>query len=300
MKKFMFLAAAAALTFGAAAADGSNDEELKLEQEFAREEKSMAELLKNEKSAAAWKENRKAVYKLRYEDYRKAAQKDPNGIIQAINPPECTYYSTEGVCILPRTMITPYPKIAHVNTVLDFRFPRKLAGFEARGMMVYPTKELGYSIKYIDPGTKAVADIYIYDLPAGAGDEKAALVQELRNVAAGINASYRNARLDERFYNGKFRCGEKNAFIFFFAEFDSPGFNEKHEIAKCQSFSLLLTKNGKILKIRITRSNVDRKSFAHVVNDFLGVFDQKVILDSQTRTRKFKRAEIPPIVPMQP
>ena len=40
MKKFLFLAAATALTFGAAAADGPDDEELRLEQEFAREEKS--------------------------------------------------------------------------------------------------------------------------------------------------------------------------------------------------------------------------------------------------------------------
>ncbi|MBP5531531.1 MAG: hypothetical protein J6Y54_05835 [Lentisphaeria bacterium] len=300
MKKFLFIAAAIVLAFGTAAANGPDAEELKLEQEFAREEKSMAEMLKNERSAAAWKESRKAAYKLRYEDYRKAAQKNPGGVIQAINPPDCAYYSTEGVCILPRTMITPYPKIAHVNTVLDFRFPRRLAGFEARGIMVYPTKEMGYSIKYIDPETKTVADIYIYDLPADAGDEKAALVRELRNVAGGISASYRNARIDERFREGKFRHGEKIAFIFFFAGFDSPGFNDKHELAKCQSFTLLTAKNGKILKMRITRSGDDRDALTNVVNGFLGAFDQKVILDSQTRTRKFERADIPPVLPMRP
>ena len=296
MKKLLLLATATVLTFAVSAADGRSDEELRLEQEFEREEKFSAEMLKNERSAAAWKENRKVTYQARYEGYLKAALQNRNGDIPAMNPPDCTYYSTEGVCILPRTTITPYPKIAHVNTVLDFRFPRRLAGFEARGISVYPTKELGYSIKYIDPKTHTVADIYIYDLPANAGTGDDVLVRELGNVAGEINACHRNVHLDEECSKAHFEYGEKNAFLFFFAEFDSPGFNEKRELVKCQSFTMLMAKKGKFLKIRITRSGDDREALTPIVNNFLTDFDRKVILDSQTRTRKFERVDIPPMV----
>ena len=296
MKKFLFPAAATILAFGVAATDAPSDAELRLERKAAEFEKSLNPTFEDERAAAAWKEARGHAVADRHKSYREVAQKNRNGVIPATNPPECTYYSTEGICGFPRTMITPYPRIAHVNTVLDFRFPRKLAGFEARYIMVYPAKELGYSIKYIDPESQTVADIYIYDLPASAEGEEAVLVRELRNVAAGINATHRNVRLDEKFRTGHFLTGEKNAFLFFLAEFDSGNFNDRNEVVKCQSFTLLSAKNRKFLKMRLTRSGDDRKVFTDVVNGFLNAFDQRVILDSQTRTRKFEPTETPPVV----
>lgn len=299
MKKFLFPAVALMLAAGAAAAAGQNDAGLRLENEAAEFEKKLNPVFKDERSAADWKAMRKAALRERYKNYREAAQKSGGRrMIAATNPPECTYYSTEGVCSLPGTVIAPYPRIAHVNTRLDFRFPRELGNFTADRINVYPLKNLGYSIKYFDRADKAVADIYIYDLPASPEGEEAALVRALRSVAAEIGASpaYRNVRIDERFRRGSFGFGGKNAFLCFFAEFDSRGFNDRNELEKCQSFTLLFAKERKIVKIRITRGGGDRKAFIGFVNGFLGAFDRAVMLDSQTRTRKFEKAETPPVV----
>ena len=65
---------------------------------------------------------------------------------------------------------------------------------------------------------------------------------------------------------------------------------------KSYSFALLFAKNQKFIKLRITKGGGDPKGFQNIIEGFMRDFERKVILDSQTRKRKFKKAVTFPIV----
>lgn len=297
MKKFLFLAAAALLT-GTALADEQADAELQLEKEAEAFEKSAVST--DPKAIEALKWRREWTKANRYKYYQQALKKNGDRILEAMNPPECKYYSTEGVCALLNTKISPYPKIAHVNTILNYKFPRKLGGCTAQSITVYPSKDLGYSIKYIDEASNTYADVYVYDMPKSDGPVSifsidAILTEEVRRVAAAYKI-YRNVRFDENISRGYFRDSDKTYFLCFGAEFDAPFFNKQNKEERCYSFSLLFSKNQKFVKLRITKSGGDPKDFDKFLKAFLADFERKVILDSQTRKRKFEKAETYPII----
>ena len=299
MKAFLFFVVAAMLLPWV---NAEVQDEQELEKEAEKFQKRMT--FSDPKAAAAWKKDREQVAAYRLECYEKAAKRTTDGRpIEATNPPECTYYSTEGVCTLPNTRITPYPKIAHVNTVLDFKFPKKLGGCVAQYIQVYGTKELGYSIRYAVPDLDAdgyprtTIDIYIYDMPISMVRADLLAVEQVNMAAAEINSCddiYQNIIFDKNINDDNFANGDKLPYFYFYVRFDRP--NHKDVIEKCQSYAMVFSKNQKFVKFRITRSGGTRESFEKFVNGFLADFDQKVILDSQTRTRKFENAVVYPFV----
>ena len=277
-------------------------DEQELEKEAEKFQKSM--IISDPQKAEAWEKSREQVAAYRLECYEKAAKRTTDGRpIEATNPPECTYYSTEGVCTLPNTRITPYPKIAHVNTLLDFKFPKKLGGCVAQYIQVYGTKELGYSIRYAAPDLDAdgypqtYADVYIYDMPISMVRADLLAVEQVKLAAAEINNCddiYQNIIFDKNISDGNFENGDKLPYFYFYVQFDAP--NHKNVIEKCQSYTMAFFKNRKFVKFRITQRNGTRESFEKFVNGFLDDFDKKVILDSQIRTRKFENAVVYPFV----
>ena len=88
--------------------------------------------------------------------------------------------------------------------------------------------------------------------------------------------------------------GDKLPFFFFYAQFEKP--NHQHMIEKCQSFAMVFSKNRKFVKLRITQRNGTRESFEKFVEVFLADFDRAIILDSQTRTRKFEKVVVYPVI----
>ncbi len=296
MKALLFFVVAAML-LPFVKAEEQDERELEREAEKFQQRMTFSDPQK----AEAWKKSRERVAAYRLECYKKVAGQTTDGRpIEATNPPECTYYSTEGVCTLPGTRITPYPKIAHVNTVLDFKFPKKLGGCEAQYIQVYGTKELGYSIRYAAPDLDAdgyphtYADVYIYDMPISMVRADLLAVEQINMAAADINSIYQNVIFDENSSDGIFKNGDKLPYFYFYVQFDKP--NHKNIIEKCQSYVMVFSKNRKFVKFRITRCGGTRESFEKFVNGFIGDFDPKVILDSQTRTRKFENAVVYPII----
>ena len=211
---------------------------------------------------------------------------------QAKNPYECKYYSTEGICSLPLTLISPYPAIAHVNTVLNYKFPKQLADCKAAFIQVYDTKEAGYSIRYTAPDTGI--DVYIYDMPLSMYKEELLIVDQLYVVSRQIPMHSHNIVFDKNISEGQFKNGNKLKYYFFYAQFEGSNFGKAN--AKSNSFALVFAKNRKFVKFRITQNNSSRKDFEQFVGRFIDAFDNKVILDSQTRSRKFVNEITYPIV----
>ena len=299
MKKFMFLAAAAAMLAGTAMADEQSDQELRLEKEAEAFEKSMTST--DPKAIEALRQLEEKTRAARYKYYRQAVEKKGNGILEAVNPPECKYYSTEGVCVWPNTQIGPYPLIAHVNTVLNFRFPKKLGSTTAQFISTYPFKDLGYSIKYVDDAANTVADIYVYDMPksdtpVSVFNMDAILAEELKRAASDIYQLHPDARFDEDITGANFTDGAKTRFLCFGVEYGTDGFYRQKTVTRCHSFALLFSKNGKFIKIRITQGGGTPKQMGDFIKAFMTDFERKVILDSQTRKRQFEKAKTYPII----
>ena len=298
MKKFLFLAATSML-LGIAAADEQRDAELQLEKEAEAFEKSTVST--DPKAIEALRQRREWVKANRYKYYQQALKKNGNRILEAMNPPECKYYSTEGVCSWPNTRISPYPKIAHVNTVLNFKFPKKLGSSTAQYISTYSPEELGYSIRYTDDAANIVADIYVYDMPksyrsVSVFSNDAILVDETKRVVADIYQIHSDARFDEEITPGRFGDSNKTAFLCFGSEYGANGFYKQKTATRCYSFSLLFAKNHKFIKMRITKGGGDPKDFDKFLKVFFADFERKVIFDSQTRKRKFEKAVTYPII----
>ena len=298
MKKFLFLAAVAMLA-GYTSADEQTAQEIQLEKEAEAFERSTA--FTDPKAIEALRQRRESVKATRYKYYQQALKKNGDRILEAMNPPECKYYSTEGVCSWPNTRISPYPKIAHVNTVLNFKFPNQLSSCKAQSITVYQMEQLGYSIKYVDDAADIFADIYVYDMPQSDSPESifrndAILTEELKRVAGEIYQRYPDVRVGKKLSRGCFKdCGQM-LFLCFGVEFESEYFNKRHTMMKSYSFALLFAKNQKFIKLRITKGGGDPKDFQNIIKDFMRDFERKVILDSQTRKRKFEKALTYPII----
>ncbi|MBQ9337961.1 MAG: hypothetical protein IJS14_11770 [Lentisphaeria bacterium] len=250
MKKILFLMAASMLV-GTTMADEQSDAELQLEKEAEAFEKSTA--FTDPKAIEALRQRRESVKAARYQNYQKAMEKNGGRTLEAMNPPECKYYSTEGVCSLLNTRISPYPKIAHVNTVLNFRFPKKLGSSTAQYISVYPRKESGYDLKYIDDAANIVADIYVYDMPktdspVSVFNNNAILNDEIKRVVWEISQLHPKARFDEEITHACFKDDSKTRFVCFGAEYDSASFDKHNKIEKCYSFALLFAKKTEVLQ----------------------------------------------------
>ena len=232
--------------------------------------------------------------KARLNAYQKAAEAKPEQSIPAFNPPECKYYSTEGVCTLPRTIITPFPKIAHVNTVLNFKFPKQLGDCVAQYIDVYP-KSSGYTIRY--EKKDVIINIFIYDMPISMYKKELQYVDQLSRTARQIQQLYPNAVLDEKIWENNFADGDK--FLYFYAQFAEEN-TSTNSSSNRHSYAMIFSKNQKFIKFRITGAGYDRKSFEQFVNTFIKDFDQNVIVESQSRKRKFDNSIIYPIVSYQP
>ena len=295
MKKFLFSAAAAMLA-GSMMAGDQSAQELQLEKEAEAFEKSTVST--DPKAVEALKQRREWVKANRYKSYQEAIKKKSGLFLSAMNPPECKYYSTEGVCSLPNLQISPYPLIAHVNTALNFKFPKKLGSSTAQYILTYSRS---YSIKYVDDATNTVADIYVYDMPksnrpVSVFSNDAILADETKRVAADIYHVHPDARFDEEITSGRFNDASKTLFLCFGVEHGANGFYKQKTVTQCYSFTLLFAKNSMIVKMRITKGGGDPKDFDKFLKDFLADFERKVILDSQTRKRKFEKAETYPII----
>ena len=210
---------------------------------------------------------------------------------RAYNPPECKYYSTEGLYTLPMTLISPYPAIAHVNTVLNYKFPGQLADCKAMFVQVYDTPAAGYSIRYSAPDT--YIDVYIYDIPFFIpGDELLAAI-ELQGVAKQISMHSKNTVFDKDISEGRFKNGNKLKYFYFYAQLEGRPLSTTDK--KSHTLALVFDKNRKFVKFRITQKNSSRKEFEQFVGRFIDAFDNKVILDSQTRSKKFVREDCYPL-----
>ena len=270
---------------------------MELEKEAEEYQRRIPPWRSDQKSISGWQKIKEHTCAARYEAYTDAVKKYRGLPIPALNPSECEYYSTEGVCCLPNTTISPYPKIAHVNTVLDFKFPCQLGEFSAKYINVYPSEEYGYSIRYSGPSEKIFADLYIYNIPAAVRNKDNFLEEELLSVADEINAVRQNAQFDEGISLGNFGNREKTLFLYFYATFDTPELSEERkEITRSHSFSMLFSKNQKFIKLRITQGGGTRETMMDLVYGFVADFDQRVVCDSQTREQKFEKSETPPIV----
>ena len=253
--------------------------EKEYEQQLKREEnlkKSRPEIYDNLKRSA--NEARLKAYQKVIESRGEQAQ-----AINAINPPECKYYSTEGLYTLPSTIIAPYPLIAHVNTALDFKFPRLLGNCTGEYVRVYPSPN-GYSIRYSKPNVKA--DIYIYDMPFSMYKDEVLICQTLLETANTVRSINPNVIFDSKISLGNFTNGDKSKYFYFYMQYAENDF----------SYAMIFSKNRKFIKFRISQSGCNKVEFEKFVNAFIADFDKKVILDSQTRTRKFQNAVMYPIV----
>jgi len=115
-------------------------------------------------------------------------------------------------------------------------------------------------------------------------------------VAGEIYQRYPDVRVGKKLSRGCFKdCGQM-LFLCFGVEFESEYFNKRHTMMKSYSFALLFAKNQKFIKLRITKGGGDPKDFQNIIKDFMRDFERKVILDSQTRKRKFEKALTYPII----
>lgn len=265
-------------SFAAPSADEIKFEK-EYEQQLKREEnlkKSRPEIYDNLKRSA--NEARLKAYQKVIESRGGQAQ-----TINAINPPECKYYSTEGLYTLPSTLIAPYPLIAHVNTALDFKFPRLLGSCIGEHVQVYPSSN-GYSIRYSKPNVKA--DIFISNMPFSMYKDEVLLCQNLSETANAVRSINPNVIFDSKISLGNFTNGDKSKYFYFYMQYAENDF----------SYAMIFSKNRKFIKFRISQSGCNKVEFEKFVNAFIADFDKKVILDSQTRTRKFQNAVVYPII----
>ena len=237
---------------------------------------------------------RKAANDARYKAYLKARQENKSPVIQTMNPPECKYYSTEGLYTLLSTHISPYPEIAHVNTVLNYKFPKKLGYWVAQDVTVYGRKDMGYSMRYyLDNETWA--DVYIYDMPFSMLRENIIIENEMMNVVNEIKEVYQNPEFSKEIANGSFLQDKKLTFCYLFAHFYRT-VQGKNTLQGCKSFVLIFAKNRKFVKIRLTQYDKDSDVFDNTVSNFIEEFDKQVILDSKNRKEKFDYSLVYPIV----
>jgi hypothetical protein len=230
----------------------------------------------------------------RYEAYRKAKKKAKGKLIFATNPPECKEYSTEGVCSLLNIEVSPYPEIAHVNTVLNFKFPKKLANCEAQSINTFDEKALGYDIEYKAPNTKA--DIYIYDIPLLQKADEAFMTNLAIDIALGVRDINPNAIFDKEILKKHFDSDNELTYYAFFAEYFSTAFNDEKSLKKCHTFVIVFSKNKKIVELRVTQSDCERKAFSQFIDNFVTEFDKEVILESKLRQEKFECKIVHPII----
>lgn len=290
MKKFLLFAIAGILLCCADAKEQKKPK-LTLEQEAEKFHKFSEDA---DKIAPDTKKRRN---KARLEAYQKALTKSVgNQMIQAYNPPECKYYSTEGVCTLLNTVISPYPAIAHVNTLLDFKFPKHLGGFTAYYIQVYSPQKLGYSIKYIAPAANCKADVYIYDMPLVPLKNEEVLIQELQSAAQAIGQMYQDVKFDGGISRANFLYGNKERFFYFVATYRPRESHPQTTGEKYYSGTVIFSKNQKLIKLRITQTKGNQLSFRKCFNGFVGAIDKDVVFDSQNRKKKFKKAETLPII----
>ena len=262
-----------------------------LEQEAEKYHQKMSEVDKK------FPDLKKSRQKERLAAYKKAAGKiKENQWIDAINPPECKYYSTEGICRLLGTRIAPYPEIAHVNTILDYKFPKKLAGSTAQYIVVYSTQKLGYSIRYEDLDQMIKTDVYIYDIPPVPLKIEYILQGELQNAAREITNVYRDVRFETKIEKSNFLLGEQKDFWFFVARLGASKSRPQVTDEKNYSAAMIFAKNQKFIKVRITQINGSRDSFFKNFTQFIEAFEKNIILDSVTRKKKFEKFETYPIV----
>ena len=171
---------------------GTEQSRAQLEKEYERDQAEV-EKLKSEKPEVYFKlvessnKNRLEAYK----NVKATASWKP---IEAMNPPECKYYSTEGVCAFPRTRVSPYPKIAHVNTGTELMFPAKIGSWTAQDIQVFDVKTAGYSIRYYDPERACHVDIFIYDRPFDMKKDIEVLMLEIISVAKQLYQHYTNTK----------------------------------------------------------------------------------------------------------
>jgi hypothetical protein len=81
-----------------------------------------------------------------------------------------------------------------------------------------------------------------------------------------------------------------------FKGFDAQAGSSSTELKTVQTWSAILIKPPKIVKFRISQNNCNREDFIKFIIMFLNDFDQKVIHDSVTRTKKFTNKTIPPMI----
>ena len=257
---------------------GTEQSRAQLEKEYERYQQEV-EKLKSQNPAVYFKlvESRN---KKRMENYKYIRATARWGRINAQNPPECKYYSTEGVCVFPFTFISPYPKIAHVNTVTELMFPPKIGSWTAQGIQVYDTGKAGYSIRYYDQARLCHVDVFIYDSPPSKKKDIEVLTLEIISVAKQLYQSYTNTKLDNDITFGKIDNNPEYC-ASFFGQYQFP------DGRKCDTFALVFLRNQKFVKIRISQEGMNRPEFEKTVRDFMEGFNKNVLLDSKRNNRKF-------------
>ena len=257
---------------------GTEQSRAQLEKEYERDQAEV-EKLKSQNPAVYFKlvESRN---KKRMENYKYIRATARWGRINAQNPPECKYYSTEGVCVFPFTFISPYPKIAHVNTVTELMFPPKIGSWTAQGIQVYDTGKAGYSIRYYDQARLCHVDVFIYDSPPSKKKDIEVLTLEIISVAKQLYQSYTNTKLDNDITFGKIDNNPEYC-ASFLGQYQFP------DGRKCDTFALVFLRNQKFVKIRISQEGMNRSAFEKTVRDFMEGFNKNVLLDSKRNNRKF-------------
>lgn len=216
--------------------------------------------------------------------------------IQTHNPPECVDYSTEGVCSLPNTDINGFPNKGHVNTILNYKFPKNIANYTAKYIVVYNTEYLGYSIKYESAESDVIIDIYIYGPSTATEIDEAFLKEHTQQVALDVKTVSPNAVFEKNYIIESFKNDANIKYYGFFASIYPSWFDMENKKGNSETFALLFSKNGKIIKFRITQKNSEKESFKKLVNEFIETFDNEVILDSKTRKEKFEPTIVYPII----
>ena len=267
-----------------------NKQALTLEQKAEKYHQKMAE---DDKKFPALKKSREEA---RLTAYKKAAEKIRKAQwINAVNPPECKYYSTEGICRLLATKISPYPEIAHVNTSLDYKFPKKLAGYTAQYITVFSSQELGYSIRYTDADQMLKVDVYIYDIPLLPLQTEHILVRELQGAAREIMETYRDVRFETPIEKSRFLLKKQMEFLFFLVQFGDAKHRQITGV-KNYSVAMIFAKNQKFIKVRMTQIGGSRTALGKSFIQFIETFEKNIILDSVTRKKKFEKFETYPII----
>lgn len=246
--------------------------------------------LKNNTKPKTLKKNNKE----RLEAYKNARKYYSQ--IYTDNPPECVDYSTEGVCSLPNTYINGFPNKGHVNTILNYKFPKNIANYTAKFIFVYNTECLGYSIKYESAESDVIIDISIYGPSTATEIDEAFLKEHTQQIALGVKTVSPNAVFENNYIIESFKNDANIKCYGFFASIYPSMFDMENKKRNSETFALLFSKNGKIIKFRITENNSEKESFKKLVNEFIETFDKEVILDSKTRKEKFEPTIIYPVI----